>query len=32
LSGMPIPLETDQDPSMNSIWDDPACWTCPGCQ
>ncbi|KAF4344580.1 hypothetical protein FBEOM_1478 [Fusarium beomiforme] len=32
LSGMPIPLETDQDPSMNSVWDDPACWTCPGCQ
>nr|RBQ91167.1 hypothetical protein FVER53263_12176 [Fusarium verticillioides] len=32
LSGMPIPLETNQDPSMNSIWDDPACWTCPGCQ
>ncbi|KAF4420384.1 hypothetical protein FACUT_11204 [Fusarium acutatum] len=32
LTGMPIPLETDQDPSMNSIWDDPACWTCPGCE
>ncbi|QGI94750.1 hypothetical protein CEK26_007819 [Fusarium fujikuroi] len=32
LAGMPIPLETDKDPSMNSIWDDPACWTCPGCQ
>ncbi|KAF5988746.1 hypothetical protein FBULB1_1301 [Fusarium bulbicola] len=32
LSGMPIPLETDKDPSMNSIWDDPACWTCPGCE
>ncbi|ENH64907.1 hypothetical protein FOC1_g10005676 [Fusarium oxysporum f. sp. cubense race 1] len=32
LTGMPIPLETDKDPSMNSIWDDPACWTCPGCE
>ncbi|KAF5638016.1 hypothetical protein F52700_4719 [Fusarium sp. NRRL 52700] len=32
LSGMPIPLETNMDPSMNSIWDDPACWTCPGCE
>ncbi|KAF4953528.1 hypothetical protein FGADI_5862 [Fusarium gaditjirri] len=32
LSGMPIPLETDQDPSMDSIWDEPACWTCPGCE
>ncbi|KAF4997953.1 hypothetical protein FGRMN_3473 [Fusarium graminum] len=32
LTGMPIPLETDQDPSFNSIWDDPAFWTCPGCE
>ncbi|KAM0229971.1 hypothetical protein ACHAP5_011488 [Fusarium lateritium] len=31
LSGMPVPLETDRDPSWNSVWDDPQCFTCPGC-
>ncbi|KIL94140.1 hypothetical protein FAVG1_02702 [Fusarium avenaceum] len=31
LSGMPVPLETDRDPSWNSVWDDPLCFTCPGC-
>ncbi|KAH7245471.1 hypothetical protein BKA59DRAFT_555377 [Fusarium tricinctum] len=31
LSGMPVPLETDRDPSRNSVWDDPLCFTCPGC-
>ncbi|KAM0258331.1 hypothetical protein ACHAPA_011330 [Fusarium lateritium] len=31
LSGMPVPLETDRDPSWNSVWDDPLCFACPGC-
>ncbi|KAF4456149.1 hypothetical protein F53441_1633 [Fusarium austroafricanum] len=31
LSGMPVPLETDRDPSWNSVWDDPNCFDCPGC-
>ncbi|KAJ4246352.1 hypothetical protein NW762_013703 [Fusarium torreyae] len=27
----PIPLDTTRDPSMNWPWDDPSCFTCPGC-
>ncbi|XEV01182.1 hypothetical protein FSHL1_006469 [Fusarium sambucinum] len=27
----PIPLDTTKDASMNWPWDDPSCYTCPGC-
>ncbi|CEI67645.1 hypothetical protein FVEN_g5727 [Fusarium venenatum] len=27
----PIPLDTTRDASMNWPWDDPSCYTCPGC-
>ncbi|KAF4999575.1 hypothetical protein FGRMN_2323 [Fusarium graminum] len=27
----PIPLQLDRDESWNSLWDDPSCFTCPGC-
>lgn len=30
-TGGPIPLDTTQDASMNWPWDDPSCFTCPGC-
>jgi hypothetical protein len=30
-SGGIIPLDLNRDPSWNSLWDDPECFTCPGC-